>query len=242
MRRLWLITYIDITAYNQRQSICLDNLRQLSTHKPRRVKSGFFMRVTFNKGNKEVKMVGFKKTVTVILLVGMGFTGTSHASLTSSGTLTVYDSLQDITWTKDANLSGITSWDTAVAWANNLDYAGYTDWVLPTIDQLITQFSTNLGEARDSSIADSHNANYNLFTNVQSYHYWSGSEYAPYPDSPAWLFDTRNGVAGLNFKGAQYYAWAVRPGDVSAVPVPGAIWLFGSALLGFLGLRRNPKS
>ncbi|MDD2761529.1 MAG: PEP-CTERM sorting domain-containing protein [Methylomonas sp.] len=28
---------------------------------------------------------------------------------------------------------------------------------------------------------------------------------------------------------------------VSQVPVPGAIWLFGSALLGFIGLRRRAR-
>jgi hypothetical protein len=30
-------------------------------------------------------------------------------------------------------------------------------------------------------------------------------------------------------------------GQVSAVPVPGAVWLFGSAMAGFLGLRRSKK-
>ena len=30
--------------------------------------------------------------------------------------------------------------------------------------------------------------------------------------------------------------------NVSQVPVPGAVWLFGSAMAGFLGLRRNKKS
>ena len=35
------------------------------------------------------------------------------------------------------------------------------------------------------------------------------------------------------------YAWAVRSGDVSAVPVPAAIWLFGSGLLGITGIARR---
>jgi hypothetical protein len=30
--------------------------------------------------------------------------------------------------------------------------------------------------------------------------------------------------------------WAVRPGDVSAVPVPAAVWLFGSGILSLIGL------
>ncbi|MEQ1638592.1 MAG: PEP-CTERM sorting domain-containing protein [Methylococcales bacterium] len=31
----------------------------------------------------------------------------------------------------------------------------------------------------------------------------------------------------------------MRPGDVAVVPVPPAVWLLGSGLLGLLGLRRR---
>ena len=180
--------------------------------------------------------MNIKLLTAAVLVFGVSFG--AQASLTSSGPLTVFDSDQSLTWTKDANLNGQMDWATAVAWANNLDYAGYTDWVLPTIDQLATQFSTNLGEASGQSIADSHNDSYNLFTNLQSYVYWSGSEYAPYPDY-AWYFHTYYGYQTYYFKDLQLYAWAVRPGDVAAVPVPGAFWLFGSAMVGLMGLKRR---
>ena len=180
--------------------------------------------------------MNIKLLTAAVLVFGVSFG--AQASLTSSGPLTVFDSDQSLTWTKDANLNGQMDWATAVAWANNLDYAGYTDWVLPTIDQLATQFSTNLGEASGQSIADSHNDSYNLFTNLQSYVYWSGSEYAPYPYY-AWVFNTYDGYQNITFKDLQLYAWAVRPGDVAAVPVPGAFWLFGSAMVGLMGLKRR---
>ena len=131
-------------------------------------------------------------------------------------------------------------WTTAVAWANNLDYAGYTDWVLPTIAQLTTQFSTNLAEAADSSIAVSHNDSYYLFTNVESYVYWSGTEWEADPDY-ALRFVTDGGYQYDFGKVGQAYAWAVRPGDVAAVPVPGAFWLFGTAMVGLTGLKRRKK-
>ncbi len=180
--------------------------------------------------------MNIKLLTAAVLVFGVSFG--AQASLTSSGPLTVFDSDQSLTWTKDANLNGQMDWATAVAWANNLDYAGYTDWVLPTIDQLATQFSTNLGEASGQSIADSHNANYALFDNVQSDAYWSGSEYAPYPYN-AWNFVTGYGGQHVDGKYYQLYAWAVRPGDVAAVPVPGAFWLFGSAMVGLMGLKRR---
>jgi hypothetical protein len=38
------------------------------------------------------------------------------------------------------------------------------------------------------------------------------------------------------------FAWAVHSGDVSAVPIPTAIWLFGSGLLGLIGVARTKKA
>ena len=37
-------------------------------------------------------------------------------------------------------------------------------------------------------------------------------------------------------------AWAVQSGDVGAVPVPAAVWLFGSGLLGLVGVARRKKA
>ncbi len=103
-----------------------------------------------------------------------------------------------------------------------------------TGSQLGDLFYNQLGGVAVKSIATTHNDNYNLFTNVQSYVYWSGSEYAPGPHD-AWVFNTDVGVQYNNVKGNQLYAWAVRPGDVAAVPVPGAFWLFGSGLVALTG-------
>jgi len=80
-------------------------------------------------------------------------------------------------------------------------------------------------------------ANVGLVNNLQSYAYWS-AEYSP-GSGFAWSFDASNGYQVGTFTSNQLYAWAVRPGDVAPVPVPGAAWLFGSALLGLLGLKKR---
>jgi hypothetical protein len=52
------------------------------------------------------------------------------------------------------------------------------------------------------------------FTNLQDAGYWSGTEYAPY----AWSFGFYDGWQGIDNKASIFYALAVRPGDVAAVP------------------------
>jgi hypothetical protein len=74
------------------------------------------------------------------------------------------------------------------------------------------------------------------FSNLQPYFYWSGTTYAPNASS-AWHFGFSNGSQGNRPKAVAFYAWAVSPGD-ALVPVPGAVWMFGSAL-GLMGLVRR---
>jgi len=197
------------------------------------------------------------KFLTTAAVLAFSLSTGAQASLVARTGGMVYDDVNNITWAADANLAqtsgydadGLMTWANAVAWADLLTLGGYTDWSLPTtvpavsgINQTGSQmgnlFYTQLDGLAYNSIATTHNANYNLFTNVKSAVYWSGSEYAPVP-SYAWLFDTYGGYQFSRDKDDQFYAWAVRPGDVAAVPVPGAFWLFGSALVALTGLKRR---
>lgn len=164
---------------------------------------------------------------------------------------------------------GIMTWNDAVAWAANLSYydsvrnVTYTDWRLPTTPQqdltcsiqwsgisygnnctgseMGHLFYNELGGVAGYDIASTHNSNYSLFSNVQSYVYWSGMVYA-LNNLVAWDFTFGNGYQNANFKGDGGYAWAVRGGDVAAVPIPAAFWLFGSGLIGFIGAARCKKT
>ena len=77
------------------------------------------------------------------------------------------------------------------------------------------------------------------FSDVQSTSYWSGTEIF---SNGAWGFFFPSGSQFIGGKNFNVYAWAVRSGDVPAVvPVPAAMWLFGSGLMGLLGVARRKR-
>lgn|GEM_PF-2110776 len=73
--------------------------------------------------------------------------------------------------------------------------------------------------------------------------YWSGTEFAPNSRS-AWVFDTTGGYQDLSDKRNNYFAMAVRRGDVLAaqVPEPASLALVGVALLGVCSQAAEPRS
>jgi hypothetical protein len=69
-------------------------------------------------------------------------------------------------------------------------------------------------------------------------------EPADFIGDQAWNFGMKSGESQLVRKGTGFNrlaAWAVRDGDVAlaAIPVPASIWLFGSGLLGLMGLAKR---
>ena len=101
-------------------------------------------------------------------------------------------------------------------------------------------FYSELGGVAGQSITLTHNANYNLFSNVLADYYWSGTEYAPNTIF-AWGITFNDGFQGANYKYDGSYALAVSPGDVAAVPEADtrAMLLAGLGLVGAaVGLRK----
>jgi len=196
---------------------------------------------------------------TALTVVGLMVTSGAEAALvTRLGGKAIYDNVANLTWLQDANYAqtsgydadGAMNWDQANAWAGSLNIDGVTGWRLPggpmlgfgtnqTASEMGNLFYNVLGGTEWTTIGTTHNANYNLFKNVQSNDYWSGVEF---DSGGAWYFLFFYGYQNASYlKDGNLFGWAVRSGDVGAspVPVPGALVLMGPALLGLLGVKRS---
>ena len=220
----------------------------------------------------------------------------AQAALVDRGGGMLYDTVLNVTWLQDANYAktsnydadGRMTWTQANAWANNLNYGGYSSgwrlarntpvngtqsgWndaysangstdvgynITSTFSELSYMYYVNLGLKGIYSASGAVQPDFGVFgngttggqkdvglvRNLQSDVYWSGTAYAPSPAVGAWSFSTGVGSQGSDFQGYGFFAWAVRPGDVTvaAVPVPGSVALLagGLALLGVVTRRRG---
>jgi hypothetical protein len=183
----------------------------------------------------------------------------THATLSYVlGGLAVYDDVADLSWTTNANINGLMTWQEANDWAATLEIDGVGGWRLPTTLQpdasCGSQFDPGGGfdvQGYGTGCTGSEMGNLfnvegvtaalpGLFDSVQSGRYWSSTEYAPVTGY-AWDFDFNFGDQDVSTKVSGGFAWAVQSGNVGEVPVPAAVWLFGSGLLGLIGLGRQRR-
>ncbi|PIE66581.1 MAG: hypothetical protein CSA26_00225 [Desulfobacterales bacterium] len=135
-----------------------------------------------------------------------GGTG-SAASYTDNGDGTVTDMATGLMWvqasadTDDDGSPDRTSWQEALAWCQNLELAGYTDWRLPNINEL----SSIVDYAKSAPVI-----NTTFFPDTRSADYWSATTYAGYT-SHVWRVDF-NGYGGYSAydKVYSYYVRCVR--------------------------------
>ena len=73
-----------------------------------------------------------------------------------------------------------------------------------------------------ASVTISHNTNYNLFSNIQNNSWYFANNHGVsyfYDPNTIWLISDGGGAISGDYRGNMFYAWAVRSGDVAAVPV-----------------------
>ena len=163
-----------------------------------------------------------------------------------------YSTDQDISWLANADGNGATDWDTQIAWAAALVVGSATNWRLPTsdvngdndiqncwlgtnpncIDNELGYLYWDIGITPDAP---------GPFNNVQAGSYWSSTEFGGTGGTSAYFTNFNNGNTSVHGKASLDYAWAVHDGMVgdAVIPIPAAIWLFGSGLLGLIGLARR---
>lgn len=215
-----------------------------------------------------VAVIGMVSSVQAASFSGQGTWQTTLQArdLDNDGTTDAFfDTELNITWLR--NVIGQMTWNQAITWADDLNFGGYTDWRLPTLTDTGTpgcNFATSGTDCgHNVQIATSEmahlffstlgnkgiydtNGNPQLgwgltntgdFQNMQPAGYWLALENASYTDT-AWSFYTDIGYQAVDWKNDQFFALAVRPGDVTAVPEPSE-WLMMLTGLGVIGLARR---
>jgi hypothetical protein len=217
----------------------------------------------------------FKATAALVAGLLMSH-GAAQAALFDRGGGMIYDDTQNVTWVADMNLAytsgyaaanaggsgsdavsadGRMGWGAAMTWADSLNYGGYSDWRLPTLQsncsghgcsgELIHLFVADLGNQDQQSVLNQTGdtatqiANLAMFQNVGTTGYWSSTPRPPYEQ--AWFYWSLRGIEAANGINAGLNAIAVRDGDVSAVPEPEtyALMLAGLGVLGAVARRRK---
>jgi hypothetical protein len=150
-----------------------------------------------------------------------------------------------------ANYLGYSDWrlpkiDSTFGFNFNLSYDGSTDAgynVINTRNELAYLFYGSLGNLGQFDIQGNpnppHNLNAGPFTNLQQARYWTGTQLPLFlGPNQAFTFAIGSGLKDWDSKFSPFYstfAWAVRDGDVTAVPeAPTLILLFAGLASGAL--------
>jgi hypothetical protein len=177
---------------------------------------------------------------------------------TSSGYMSWFGGQAWVNYLNSVSYAGVTGWRLPVVTPVNgssFDYRtsfngstdiGYnTTAVNATASELPHVYYNELGNPGSYDTSGNFQPSFGVtnqgpFQNLENAVYWSGTETsAPIPNG-AWFFSIDYGTHNYGYdKYIQFVSWAVRPGQVAAVPIPAGVWLFGSALAGLVGFRRR---
>jgi len=157
-------------------------------------------------------------------------------------------------WVSTLNVAGVTGWrlpDTVDIGNDGVTYtnffqgvdAGYNFTATSELSNMYYNILGNTplvdvnGVRSNCTVPDFCLTERGPFSNLQANFYWSSTEYILNPGR-GWYFDMSTGFQFGNDEANLFYAWAVKSGDVSAVPLPAAVWLFCAGLFGLIRFAR----
>jgi hypothetical protein len=121
------------------------------------------------------------------------------------GTGTVLDIGTGLCWLQNMSMIGLQNWTNAKNNCSNLDFAGHTDWYLPSKEELMS--ITDLSRANPAIVG----GDGGKFVNVVSGWYWTVSSYGSFnPLSDAWFVHFGHGYDYDDDKGVTFYVTCVR--------------------------------
>ena len=108
-----------------------------------------------------------------------------HKGYTDNKNGTITDNCTGLMWIKDAmgpgaNNGTAMTWEQAVDFCNNLDFAGYTDWRLPNYKELVSIIDYS---KKDPPVVP------DCFENIKPEIYWTSTGEVYYPGGPGYLYE-----------------------------------------------------
>jgi hypothetical protein len=189
-----------------------------------------------------------KKLVLILSIVTvLGFSTLAHASLVNNGGGLIYDTDLNITWYDGPPKSG--NWVNVALWASSLTLGSTTagTWRLPSVGSYAYEgyniTGSEMGHLYYVELENEKDGvNMGPFINLRPDFYWS-DEAGPVVNQRTWGFNFLDGHQYWKYSdNNSNYGMAVHEGNVgSPVPIPAAVWLLGSGLVGIIGIRRRFK-
>ena len=144
-----------------------------------------------------MKIYVLMSTLLVVLWVSSLFAG----DFSDNGDGTVTDNDTNLMWIQKKADTTMT-WKDALAYCENLTFAGHSDWRLPNIKELISIVDYNAYvPAIDTT----------FFPDMESSYYWTSTTYTFNTDE-AWILNFYNGYDFYTSKSFALYVIAVRDG------------------------------